>query len=888
LKEKVARNLKECVYLHEVKKMCSYHKNFILMFFSKTNVCFGVICLFCFTKIAFAQKTTVQIAELETAYHKTIEETKKVPILHRLVELYLDVNKDSAKAYAERAYKITKNTPQTTAHGRSYLFMGLTTMKTLLPDQNAKKYFEEARAIAEKVQDKILLGEVYLKFAEFCAYKGNIEEAINFCQKSIAYYQTTSEKEALQNAYHRLGTFYSQQGKPQKSLDAYFAALKLLREKKREDIMGILSDIGNVYFNQGNFIEALSYYKQALQVSKTQQDFFAQGFCLNNIGLVHNSLGNHDEALDFHLQALKMREIAKTEEGISNSYNSIGRTYNYLGYPERGRLYIKKALEIDKKLGNKQAIAQATEFMATLLVNEKKYTEALGLFEEASKIKKDMGQILPMGINYNYIGNVYFRQRNFEKSIYYFTKADSLFQKAEAQDFATTTYIYLAKIYFEMAQYAKSKEFAHKALRSALKRKTKNEIVDASQILAQIHAQQGEYAQAYPFQQQALAYKDSLNVEEKNRRLLRMQAIFEFKQQESEIKEKEKENKKLKDDKNYTVRLQYVIVGVFSLLLLVLGGFAYFLWRNKRFNELKKQQLAQQNEEIMRQSTEINIQKEAIEKQNTELQNAHKKLSEANQELIDSINYAHRIQKAVLPTHEEIAKVLPNHFILYKPRNVVSGDFYWFSDKEKHTVMAVMDCTGHGIPGAFMSLIGNDILHEIVNLREILDPAQILTELKRRVNAVLKQHTTKGRDGMDIAICVIDHLPTEPDAERNLYFASAHLTMLYFQERELLELEGSKIYIGGYDPDDTERNFETKVLKLDKVTTCYLFSDGYQDQFGEGGKKKFTKKRLKNTIKDIHLLPPTLQSEILEETIDEWKGEGEQTDDIIIFGLNVG
>jgi tetratricopeptide (TPR) repeat protein len=846
---------------------------------SKTYWLWGVLFL-CFLHTSHAQHDASQIATLKASYNKTITGADKLPILHILTETYLDINTDSAKFYATEAYNIREKARNALDKTRTYWLMGLVLMRTDTPPKEVRTYFEKAIDIAEKQQDNVVLGEAYMRFGIFCAYRGNVEEAIKLQQRAIDYYKHTPDVHGLQTSYHHLATAYTQQGNHEKALDIFKKALEIFRAQKRDDDTGILSDIGNVYFNQGNFIEALTYYRQALTTSMRLHNLHAQGFCLNNIGLVHNSLGNHDEALEYHLKALKMREKAKTEEGVSNSYNNIGRTYVLLGYNERGRLYIQKSLEIDKKLGKKLAVAQDMDYIATAFMHEKKYTEALKGFQEALEIRQSMGQVLPIGISLNNIGQVYAQQNDFPKAITYFLRADSLFAKVSAQDFLTNTQIYLAKAYFELKDLAKSEEIAFKALASAQKRKTKQEIMEASQILAKVYDRQNQYQEAYKYQTQALAYKDSLNNEERNKRVLRMQAYFEFNQQE-------KEKEQLKEDKNDMMRLQYITVGSFSLLVVVLGTFVYFLWTNKRRNDVNNKQLAVQNEEITRQAVEIANQKTAIELQNHELQTAHKKLSEANQELLDSIAYAHRIQKAVLPTHEEMLQALPTHFILYKPRNVVSGDFYWFSDKEKHSVMAVMDCTGHGIPGAFMSLIGNDILHEIVNLREILDPAGILTALKIRINAVLKQHTTKGRDGMDIGVCVIDHVPENPATPRYLYFEAAHLSLLYFQDRVLKELEGSKIYIGGYDPDDTERSFSTKKLLLDKTTVCYLFSDGFQDQFAENSKKKFTKKRLRNMLLDLHLLPTHIQGEILDETLEEWKGEGDQTDDIIVFGVTL-
>jgi len=845
---------------------------------------FWACCVLPFHNV-YAQNTEEFLTKLKKTLAASTTDGQRIPILNDLTAHLLETGRDSVLFYAEQSYQIRGRAVIQQDKIRTIILKGVALQKSKVSEKEARYYFDDAIVLAKELKDLNLLAYGQMKLGEFCCYRGGLEEGIKHYEIAKKYYEKTNDLGGIQRIYHNLASAYNQQGRLQAALDMYLQSLKALRDLKRQDLMGILSDIGNVYFNQGSFIQALKYYKEAFALSSKFQNTHAEGFCLNNIGLVHNSLGNYDQALQYHIDALKKREEAKTLEGISNSYINIGNTYTQLGYHEKGRDYIKKSLEIETKLGNPNTIATGFDYIGTSFLSDQKYTEALQSYQKALDIRQASEQAIGVGVSYGQIGVVHSKQLNQLQALFYFNKADSIFTTIGAQDLATTNNIRLAHTYFELGELNKSNTPAQKALASALKRKTKNEIVESSQILGKIYAKKGQHEQAYSYQVQALAYKDSLNVDEKNKRISRTQALFEFKNQEKQLTEKDHENKKLKKDNTTQKETQTIIFVIFGLLLAISVAFLYYSWVGRKRNLKKNELLASQNEEIIRQNGEIFIQHQAIELQNSELQITHKGLSEANQELLDSIAYAHRIQRAVLPTQDEMLQALPIHFILYKPRNVVSGDFYWLSDKEHHTVMAVMDCTGHGIPGAFMSLIGNDILHEIVNLREIIEPAEILTAMKKRVNIVLKQHTTKGRDGMDIAVCVIDHEPTRQGVVRKLYFAAAHLSLIYFQNRIQGELEGSKIYIGGYDPDETEKAFETKTLLLNKATSCYLFSDGFQDQFAENGRKKFTKKRLKAILTDVHLQSPQIQSEILDETIEEWKGGGEQTDDIIVFGM---
>ncbi len=827
----------------------------------------SILCMAVGTS-SYAQKN---IYNLQTAYKNATDNTKRLVALNDLAEWYNYRSPDSAQVYAKLAYQMHEKATDDFQKVRAIAGLGVALSKTKTPLRQVRAYFDEALKEAEKSKKTDALGFVWVCLGDFYLQAGKVEEAILQYEEAKKIYESAPIKDQLQKVYHQLGIAHNRAGKAEVALANYFKARMIIKSLARKDTAGILSDIGNVYYNQGNFAEALQYYHLSLSTSKQQKDAFAQGFALNNIGLVHNGLGNHDEALDYHLQALKKREEAKSEEGIANSYTNIGNSYIQLGYHEKGQKFLAQGLVIDTKLGKRLSVATSLDRMGLAFLQNKKNQEALEKFEDALKIRKEMGQIVGVGVSYNHLGMAYMHHKDFPNAIAYLKRADSIFTQAQAQDKLTQTYLLLAKVYFEVGDAQKSEKYAENAFKFALKRRTKSEIIESAQLLAQLYAKQGAHAKAFEMQNQAIAYKDSLYIEEKNKRNVRMQALFEFKQQEKELKE-------LKNDNFAIIRLQYISSGIFTLFIVVLGVFVYYLAISRKRNQAT-------NKAITKQAREIETQKEAIETQNLALQTAHKSLKETNQELLDSINYAHRIQKAVLPTHAEIATALPHHFILYKPRNVVSGDFYWISDKQHHTVVAIMDCTGHGIPGAFMSLIGNHILHEVVNLREIIEPATILTELKKRVNIVLKQQSTQGRDGMDIGVCTIDHAPIRQGIERKLYFASAHLSLLYFQENQMYEAEGSKIYIGGYDPDDTERHFETEVINLDKTTACYLFSDGYQDQFAENSKKKFSKKRLKALITEVHTLSVESQHEILNKNIDDWKGQTEQTDDIMVFGV---
>ncbi|TAG94431.1 MAG: hypothetical protein EAZ20_00880, partial [Bacteroidetes bacterium] len=273
-----------------------------------------------------------------------------------------------------------------------------------------------------------------------------------------------------------------------------------------------------------------------------------------------------------------------------------------------------------------------------------------------------------------------------------------------------------------------------------------------------------------------------------------------------------------------------------------------------------------------------------VSAQNIILKNQKDELDSKNLHFTNSINYAKRIQEAILPPKDEIQAHLPDSFIFYQPRDIVSGDFYWFAEIKGKIMIAAIDCTGHGVPGAFMSMIGNDLLNEVVNVRGIHEADQILNYLHKGVNQTLKQTDALGanRDGMDMVLCVIDK------KNNQLEFAGAKNPLMYWQNGQLKEIKGDKLPIGGHTMRwETERTFTKHIIPIEAGDAFYIFSDGYQDQFGEEINKKFGRMRMRELITNHNHLPLEQQYNYFESAFMEWKGKEEQIDDILLIGFKV-
>ena len=270
-----------------------------------------------------------------------------------------------------------------------------------------------------------------------------------------------------------------------------------------------------------------------------------------------------------------------------------------------------------------------------------------------------------------------------------------------------------------------------------------------------------------------------------------------------------------------------------------------------------------------------------VEERTKEISQKNVVLEHQKKEIQDSINYAQRIQEAILPLEDEMKKWIPNSFVLFRPKDVVSGDFYWFLEKDNKLIMICADCTVHGVPGAFMSMIGSDRLNNIVSENRITSPGAILSELNRAIKKSLKQDGQKNstRDGMDAAVCTID-LDT-----KTMMYTGAYRPLWIVKDGELTEIKATKVAVAGFTPDD--QVYEEHKIDLIEGLKFYMTTDGYADQFGGLKGKKYMYKQFRETLLSIKDLPMEKQRLALDNKIEKWKGSYEQVDDILIIGVQI-
>ena len=661
-----------------------------------------------------------------------------------------------------------------------------------------------------------------------------------------------------------------------------------------------LNSLAYQYLN-ANPIKAKEYATQALKLSETLKYAHGKASAIDVIGTLYEQLGDYAKALEYKLQALRIYEQIKDLGGTAKSFNNIGVLYFRQKNHDKALEYYQKALAIVKRQNKQIAVAVYLLNVGEVYQEKGEYAKAIDYEQQSMEISTKLKYMDDcVAFSLGIIGQCYAAQGKYDKAIVNMQQTIQIFEKIDDKVSITEYLIDLGNVYTKTKQYEKAIQHFERGLKIIKTIDYKDWERDANLGLAEVYALQNNFQKAYTHYQEYNRLKDVIFNENNAKRMTQMQSLYESDKKQAEIEMLTMQNKISEEESRVAKLFSYFFLSIF----LFAGVLLFLLYKNNRSKqkanlllttknneiELKNAELEQQKEEILTQRDLLEGQNTTLQRQQTELQERSNEIEKQRNDITASITYAKRIQTAILPDIAKIKDILPHSFIYYKPRDIVSGDFYYFTTiQEKNAgqklVLAAVDCTGHGVPGAFMSMIGDAMLNQIVNIQGVTSPDIILNELHRGIRLMLKQQEGENRDGMDISICTIDL------EAKVLEFAGARNSLYLMQEVEngqidLVEIKADKISIGGYQHEDT-RIFKKHTIKLDRPTTFYLSSDGYKDQFGGTEGKKFSPRKFREMLGNIHTLTMAEQHHILAQSFDEWKGTEAQIDDVLVIGVKI-
>ena len=681
----------------------------------------------------------------------------------------------------------------------------------------------------------------------------NIDSAIFYSNKAIQKAQNKDTTDLAETWFINARLFHYQK-QIELALISYDKSLKLfIEDKDSSNISKVLTKKGYIYDEQGKFIQAIQCYKDA--------NLYRQNLpCLINIANIHNIMRDNQKAMEYLLQAQKFN-VEKLGNDIKNNetiYHLIGMTYLVQGNFEKAIIYTKRSLQNAQKLSNTPFIAHLHKILGNIYTQQGNIEEALANYDLSLTIYKCLFDSIKLYSVYEGMSVAFLKKGNTNKAI-------------------------------ELAKMAYNKGYHNSA-----------------EILSKAYARQMNYKEAYLYLKEYKRINDSIRVDSVSREISLIENNYKHEEELKNIVllQKQKEYFQQEELKRQKIIRNASIIGLILFMFIV-----FLFWRSNLIKQKANKQLDEQNEKLKAQQAEIseknkeldhkygeikiindelNQQKKIIEERNIELNSQNEEittqrdmLASQNQSISESILYAKRIQTAVLPQTAYIDEILPENFILYRPRDVVSGDFYWVRQINQYIVIVVADCTGHGVPGAIMSMLGISFLNEIVQKREITQANQVLNELRKQIKQALKQTGREGgiEDGMDIALCVLD------TKTNMLQYAGANNPLYLVQKNELIEIPADHMPIGFY-PNE-KPSFTNHEIQVREGAIFYLFTDGFIDQFGGEKGMKFKATNFQKILTENHNKPMQMQKEKLEQELADWMKGFEQTDDILVMGARV-
>jgi serine phosphatase RsbU (regulator of sigma subunit) len=592
------------------------------------------------------------------------------------------------------------------------------------------------------------------------------------------------------------------------------------KNKNKRLIFDAQIELFEIYNKAEDNEQAINLLLDCIGLANGLNDEESLALVYNNLGATYVKMALWDKALEYFKKAHQINLKSNNYNGLKNTLNNIGAIYYYQDNEEEAYNYFEESLQIERKINNKEGIALSLGNLAGMLLNDKLFnpSKAKVYLNEAEKICLANADYYTLAIIYNNLGKFYEVMKHY--------------------DFAIQTY---QKAY---------------DINDSLN-KTDSKILSLYNI-SYIYEIKGDYKKALKYNQEAQELSDNYFSSENNKMLTELETKYQAKEKQIE-NEMLKNNKKINEleinrqKDNITAQRMYIIIGF--IIVLILSGASIILIRNVR--EKKK----------------IN---KTLSDQNIKIEHQHHLLEEKQKEIIDSITYAKRIQNAILPPNKIVQQHLKESFIYYQPKDIVAGDFYWIESVKDKVLFAVADCTGHGVPGAMVSVVCNNALNRSVREYGLTDPGKILDKTREIVVEEFAKSDEEVKDGMDIALCSIQN--------NQLMYSGAHNPLWIIRDNDILEIKANKQPIGQFE---NPVSFESHIFQLEEGDSIYIFSDGYCDQFGGEKGKKFKAANFKKLLLSIQQHPMKKQLELVNDTFENWKGDLEQLDDVCIIGVKI-
>ena len=852
----------------------------------------GLLWLLIGYESAFSQNRSEIDSLLQVLAKHEQEDTTRVRILSQLC--WKNRNNDfiAAISFGKQGLQLAEKIKDYEGQAEVLNFMGVV-HRNMGDYIDATQRFFEALKIAEQHHVTRQIAYSNNNIGDILKAQKKYQDALPYSQKALELFQSFNDERGMGYAYVRLGEIYQSLKQYDQAIDNFQKSLAIrIKLKDTSTLITSYNRIGTVHASKKEYKESLKFYQKGLQLSEELSDKRAIAGCLDNIAWVYIRMNDFKTAENYSLQSLTIAKEINAKVDEKNAYLTLSRLYESQSQFVISYDFYKRYVRLNDSIDNIEKATQLAKMQAVYDTKKKEQENNLLRKENelnAREAKQKDTVLLSISIALILtLGLIYFIYQSRQKQV----RLNNILanQKLEIESQRDTLVKLNQAVEQKNEEILRKKNKLEKNIEILSKLSTSEAMLEGNwQVLGEqisksvvealnvdicqlwyYNFKENNFYQLYQNVQNETS-KPAFNVLPTTQAPAFFQALESQTHQlinhvkESNLDEQTKKYLTETQAQAHSLAIFPCILSQKQRLLIICFHHQPKIWELEDLTFLKSV------------SDEMSIAYQAFRRKQ-----AQQRIEKQNNDITSSINYAKRIQTAFLPLEEDIAAAIPSFFVFYQPRDIVSGDFYWFDQKDNKVILAAADCTGHGVPGALMSMIGNEILKQIIIERGITEADKILNELNKGIRTALRQEVSKNADGMDISLVVIDY------SNKTMEFAGAKNPLYYIQNREFYQIKADVFSVGG-EQIKGEKIFAKHIIDISVPTTFYIGSDGFQDQFGGDADKKFMVKHLRELLFNIHEKDMNEQKEILQKTITDWikTGKTHQTDDILWIGARL-
>ncbi len=733
-------------------------------------------------------------------------------------------------------------------------------------------------------------GQFYLGVTEF--ELNQVDSAMYWLRRAKSDFISTKNYNGLISTYNKIGYYFRRTDQNDSSI--FYYSLAIERANSINDSTSLAEakyGLGMVYTQIGRYNEALDLYYSSLSIRERINDKSGIAAVLNSMGILFWEQGAFSTALDFFYKALSIRVEVSDKLGESYQHNNIGLIYRDIGDYKKALEHLKTSWDIKIQLNDKRGISNSLMNIGSVYLLQDKIDSALTYFEDALNLKLvllDRGGVANV---YRFMGETYYKIKLYEKAKDFLGRALADYTKLDEPRGISESKLKLAMVLFETGNRDGAVKLINEVLDTARNHKMNDLIAESHKTLYQFSLSSNDCQSALKHYRYYVEVKDSLAGAKTMKQIISILLKAEYDKIVRENYDRfESKLREIESKRKLRIRLSLLLVFVGTALVGLTAGLLYSLFKRRQaLQEVENQRIS-----VAIQRKELEDQRDEIERQKNLVVYQRDRIINILTDLGESIEYARKIQQAVFPSDLQMGQFFRDFFVLYLPKETVGGDFYWVGNCAGRVGFAVADCTGHGVPGGFMSMLGISMINDMIANTQKTSPAAILGALRENVITALRQggHEDDSHDGMDIVFCTFER------SSGIFTYAGANMPIIIrtnanIQPSErivnigpnLIEIKPDRMPIAFFDKME---KFSEISVKLNQGDVVYLFTDGFADQFGGLNNKKFGYQQFRMMINDIKNFPLSEQKNIIFQTLEKWKGEAEnQTDDILIMAVQL-